>query len=58
MMTLQITPTKPQFICIIPTPDLLSDKAKLQEILSSHDWDIDRAQPQGDQILVKIHCSR
>ena len=47
-----------QFSCIAPTIELLSNKETLLQVLGSHDWEVDRTEPSGqDGILSKIHCA-
>jgi hypothetical protein len=47
-----------RFSCIAPTIELLSNKESLLQVLQSHDWEVDRTEPSGqDAFLVKIHCA-
>jgi hypothetical protein len=47
------------FPCIVPTLEVLSNKKTLQELMNSHDWEVDKVEPSGsDGFLVRIHCSR
>jgi hypothetical protein len=48
-----------KFRCITPTAELLSKKETFKEVLDSHDWEMDKVDPERhDQILAKIHCSK
>jgi hypothetical protein len=51
------TVQNPEFICIIPTIELLSDAESALAMFNSHDWEIEKVEPQGDMnIIFQIHC--